>query len=219
MMLVIISIPTIIKLDIMTTAIATAIQAVLFTSSTIGDVQVLTGVPRTFVAFVKVPADYGTGRVGALAGSAGDSNDNDINWEIHGNGKPRLWWNDGQVDWIVNNDVRTGTWVHVAFVVNHAGTDAKCYVDGSLVESKTSTFASVGPNRTMMIGGDHRTGNSQAFKAQLKCVKVFNSELTASDIAQQALDGCQAPTSLSWGQTHSPTEVKVSEDTANNLAN
>ena len=161
----------------------------MFSSSTIGETTQFAAVPRTFMAFVNVPSGY-SGRVGIMAGN--NPNGNTINWEIHSNGKPRLYWNGGAVDWRVNTDVRTGTWKHVAFVVNQDGTEAKCYVDGILVESRSGTFASIVPSGATVIGGDHRAGNSQAFKGQLKCVAFFSSALSASDVAQRSSDDCQA---------------------------
>jgi hypothetical protein len=102
-------------------------------------------------------------------------NKDNIGWEIHANGKPRLYWNGGAVDWKVDHDVRTGSWKHVAFVVNQAGTEAKCYVDGSLVGTKSGNFQSIVPSGKILIGGDHRTGNKQSFKAT-KMRKIWQLE-------------------------------------------
>ena len=52
----------------------------------------------------EVPSDFGTGHAGIVVGS--NPNSNSINMEVHRNGKPRLWWNGGSANWLVDSDVR-----------------------------------------------------------------------------------------------------------------
>ena len=111
---------------------------------------------------LKVLTSAGSGRVGVLAGSYPHANS--INWEVHERGRPRLYWNNGQVDFTANHDLRTGMWTHLAFVVNENGTTAKCYVNGELVETKTGAFSGVTPQGLTKIGGDYRTNNTMRWK-------------------------------------------------------
>jgi len=93
----------------------------------------ISGTPKTFEAFIKVPTTANEGsRYGVIIGNfrSGDSANNDcFDLEIHGGGNPRLYWYNGKyggngtdgtangVDWrLTDVNVATNTWTHLAFV-------------------------------------------------------------------------------------------------------
>lgn len=166
----------------------------MFSSSKKGDKELLLSCPHTFSCFLKLEKDI-RGRCGILAGSLKHGHAN-INWECHENGKPRLWWSRGEwrdnygamgtkVDWKVNADLRTGTWKHLAFVVNEEGSEAKCYIDGKFVESHRAKFDLFVPTAETIIGADHRGETHLDFKGQLKDVKIYSNEMPALDIKKE----------------------------------
>ncbi|MBQ2686440.1 MAG: metallophosphoesterase [Clostridia bacterium] len=136
--------------------------------------------PRTFEAVIKVSKTAGDGRLGIMAGNYGvnDKAFTAINFEIRDKGKPSVYWqlagaSSVRVDF--NTDIRTGEVMHLAITVSE--TEAKCYVDGVLVDTKTGSFKN--PEKStlanMALGGDYRSGNAQNLKsAELYSVSLFS---------------------------------------------
>lgn len=145
--------------------------------------------PNTFEAWVKLPKSSTSGRSGIILGNYGIGN-SVINFEIHQNGRPRLYWtesNGQNSDWIFSNvNVCTGDWVHVAVTRDVSANKVHCYVDGVLKQS-LDIAANKGREDTipaggLCIGGDVRSGNAQYFRGAIREIAVFSTVRTADDI-------------------------------------
>jgi hypothetical protein len=140
-------------------------------------------VPNSFSAWVKVDSNYPSAtRVGVLLGNYPVANA--INWEIHTSGRPRVYWgyNSGSlVDWIVNDDVRSGQWEHLAFVRDPAKGFAY-YRNGLLVATQSNAGPSVLPVEPPYVGTDRRTSGFQPFRGVLDEVSVFARSLSSNEV-------------------------------------
>ena len=90
----------------------------------------------------------------------------------------------------------SGTYVHVALVVDESKYMVHCYIDGvrkssikftdaanSGLENKDYSFTT---NGVIMLGGDYRADNSHYFKGSLKNIKVYSDARTANEISADA---------------------------------
>ena len=145
--------------------------------------------PITFEAVIHVPK--GTGRAGVIMGNYSDNIDT-VCFEIHENGKPRLYAKEGStlIDIKFNVDIRSDDYVHLAIAVDTASSTAICYVNGvdkdTQSNSDLATFASYTPLKAYMIGGDCRGGNAQYFKGAIRNVAFYSDLRTNTEIASDA---------------------------------
>lgn len=139
-------------------------------------------VPNSFSVWIKVPEDFPADRVGnILAGCCEDPDA--INWEIHASGRPRIWWDNGAVNWIHNpDDLRTGQWEHIAFVRDSSKNLFSYYRNGQLVATFTASSADVIPTLPPIVGADYRAPARQVLKGQIDELAVFNKVLTADEV-------------------------------------
>ena len=146
--------------------------------------------PATFEAWIKLPQSAASGRGGVIWGNYGDSTSPVINFEIHNNGNPRLYWlgrtsSDLADCKFTDVNVCTGEWLHLSIVRDKSKGRLFCYVNGEQVSSMPlSTHAAndmicVEP---FVVGGDLRDGNGQYFKGSIRSVAIYDSARTANDI-------------------------------------
>lgn len=144
--------------------------------------KVIEELPNTFEIWLKVERET-TGRVGILLGNYPVSNN--INWEIHTRGDPRIYWNNGQVDWRVDSiDVRTGEWEYIVFVRDREAGKMLCYHNGRLAAEIERIGSDVFPDSTYYIGGDKRGSSSPFFQGQIGEVRVWSRALSAAEIEE-----------------------------------
>jgi len=148
----------------------------------------LTVTPRSIVAWIRVPKNLGNERVGVIAGSFAATHA--INWEIHDYGKPRLWWDGGKADWIMDLNMRDGQLHQVAWVVNSARTQASFYVDGILRGTHSDTYSEVLPRGPTYYGRDYRTSLAFKNKGDLYDVVISDKELSRSQLSTIGQDHC-----------------------------
>ena len=92
--------------------------------------------PKTLEAWIKLPESH-TDRAGVILGNYGSAKAC-LNFEIAKNGEPRFYYvhKDGTVH---NNyfkcDIRTGDWVHIAFVYDSEAKELRFYLNGELKET------------------------------------------------------------------------------------
>lgn len=150
-------------------------------------------VPLTFEAWVSVPKSQ-SGRAGVIIGNyASSANQPCINFEIHKNGKPRLYiidTNKTSHDYTFSADVRTGSYAHVAVVLDPAADAVRCYINGKLAATKDGCFIPERETieRLYILGGDMRADNSQYFKGQIRSVRLFSETRSASQIQSDMND-------------------------------
>ena len=144
--------------------------------------------------WVKVPRGT-SGRVGILMGQGYPYADkrslhHAINFEIHERGRPRIWWNSGEVDWKCGDiDLRTGKWTHLAFVIHEAMDAATVFVDGEEISTTRTRFARVVATRPPRFGGDERAGNGIGNvppQFQLRAVRVWSVARTQQQLQRYA---------------------------------
>ncbi len=144
-------------------------------------------VPNTFEAWINVPTYIPDNiRVGIIIGSYEGSGiqDNNINFEIHQTGSPRIWWNGGQQNIIVQNeDVRTGEWVHLAIVRDDSMLGSfRFYLNGELIHMALGIGNSVIPERPPIIGADYRTPRAQIFNGKIGELRVWSTPRSPQEI-------------------------------------
>jgi len=163
------------------------------------------GQPNTFAAWLRVPQDLPDHqRIGIVAGNYPEAGS--VNWEVQTGGRPRIHWNRGQVDWIVNVDVRSGQWLHYAFVRDAAQGRILFYLDGQLVATHDKAGDDVSPQTASYIGGDKRGPSSPWFSGALDDVRVYDRPLSAEEIAVLSRRGRAERTPLAGLVFHLPLD-------------
>ncbi|HRZ37016.1 MAG TPA: hypothetical protein P5534_11715 [Candidatus Paceibacterota bacterium] len=188
--------------------------------------------PNTFAAWVKVASDYPAGdRVGVIVGTYPVANA--INWEIHSNGRPRVYWgysSGALVDWIVNDDLRTGQWEHLAFVRDPVH-GFHYYRNGRLGAVLANAGPSVVPAEAPYVGSDRRASGFQPFRGALDEIAIFERALGSNEVFRLYTAGVDfpkylfaappiarvAPTEGATGVGATPTiEVQIDESLSSN---
>jgi len=171
----------------------------------------ISGTPKTFEAFIKVPTTANEGsRYGVIIGNfrSGDSANNDcFDLEIHGGGNPRLYWYNGKyggngtdgtangVDWrLTDVNVATNTWTHLAFVRDTVNDKVYCYVNGELVGTHNDAGADMIPGSwvdslagNLSVGKDNRTSTdlkSTYFQGNIAYVSLSSSIKTQAQVKE-----------------------------------
>lgn len=140
------------------------------------------GTPNTLMAWVKVPTTVPSGnRVGNIVGNY--PNTNGVNFEIHAYGKPRFYWNTGQIDWMPNFDTRTDNWILLCFVRD---TNITFYQNGQYHSTKTGTTSTIVPAGFIRVGDDARNGTNPGipFNGSIGQIIVYNRALTDLEVMQ-----------------------------------
>jgi len=139
---------------------------------------------NTVAVWIKVPLIGQDGlasgeRVGDVLGNYNDSPNS--NWELHGAGQVRLWWNNGQIDARGTTDLRDNTWHHVAWVRDQAANACTMYIDGQLETSTTTVGSDITFETTHRIGGDNR-GDPPCFHGQMDDLQIYSRALSQDEI-------------------------------------
>ena len=87
----------------------------------------------TFSSWINLSTSV-TGRGGTIFGNYVNGTYG-INFEIHENGKPRIWYSHFNAQQTFNTDVRGNDWVHLVLTLNPADKTMSCYLNGNLVET------------------------------------------------------------------------------------
>ncbi len=103
------------------------------------------------------------------------------------------WGNAGGVDFFSGPVPSSSVWHHVALTFDDANNTAILYLDGVVVNSKTTGISLGYDNSTFSIGSELENGIYSSFiNGQLDDVKIFNTALTASQIASEFNNGAIA---------------------------
>ncbi len=162
--------------------------------------------PVTLSAWIKVDRSVSDStHVGTVVGNMArgqigsyvfDAN-NTFSMEVTTNGNPKFEWRVSRTQkasFVVENvDVRTGNWLHIAFVRNVAARQIECYVNGTLVATLGGLHKDFLGDITMvkpaMIGSDYTNddviarGYTPDFNGRIANVRVYGSVLTEADIS------------------------------------
>ncbi len=149
----------------------------------------LPAIPHTFECTLTLPASQ-SARGGVIIGNYGGL-PQCLNFEIHKNGKPRLYYvDDGKTvfDRIFDGvDVRGNSPVHLAIVNDPASGRLTCYINGAKAgELEGFTVSEKAIVMAPAVGGDLRSGNAQYFKGTIGSVTLYSEARTPAEIAADA---------------------------------
>jgi len=143
------------------------------------------GPPETFAVWLKIPQDLPDDRRGGIV--AGNYPDTiSVNWEVHVNGRPRIYWNRGEIDWRPDVDLRTGEWTHYAFVRDAANGHIAFYLNGVRVAVHEGTGEEIVPETFFNIGGDRRGLNAPWLNGAIDDLRLYDRPLSAEEVAALA---------------------------------
>lgn len=154
----------------------------------------LTGEPHTISTWVNLPTTH-SARGGVIFGNYKYAKVPCLNFEIHENGKPKLYAiaPDGSViaNDTFNKDIRSDGWVHLAITID--GNEAFCYFNGVAINSEPIVLEYdtivEDINTPYALGGDLRDGNAQYFKGRILELSLYEEVLSAEDIMSLYTDG------------------------------
>lgn len=175
-----------------------------FTGSEGIQVQTVKSAPSTISAWIKVGRSVeDKTHVGTVVGNMSrvevsgqekDANET-FSMEITANGNPRFVWRKSATDkatfTVYNVDVRTGSWLNLAFVRDQASGMLYCYINGEMVAQKQTNAVNLADititNNYLMVGSDYTTAQSDAgfapdFKGGIAGVRVYTTALSATQM-------------------------------------
>ena len=146
----------------------------------------LEAAPKTIEAAVLLPTSVKE-RGGVIVGNYNNGKGRQLNLEIYDGGRVRLFFFDGnyKVSHVFREDIRSNAITHLALTVN--GTKASLYINGTLSETASLTYAYAGSASNYLVGGDHREGNLQYFKGTVYSVALFDDVRTAAEIKEDRI--------------------------------
>ena len=156
----------------------------------------------TFEAWINLPKCYTNSIGGTIIGNYRTSKGDRVCLEIYKDGNPRLSYTNenGTTSYHRFTDVnlKTGTWQHLVVVNDVASGEARCYVDGVLIQTLTGNvleFSSNALDQKFLIGrdtiyryaegdGEHwENRQDQYFKGFIKEIRLYSDVRTADEIA------------------------------------
>ena len=153
-------------------------------------VSPLAAVPHTFEAVIYIPAEF-TGRSGVILSNYGISGSKNICFEIRDKVALGLWYtksdgSSGQYSTSIAS--YTGSWIHVAVVLDEDSDKISFYVNGKKINSQTCLdFADGVIDNSLCLGGDYRSGNAQNFKHYVRSVTLYSDTRSDSEILSDSL--------------------------------
>lgn len=161
--------------------------------------------PATVAAWIKVAHDIADDvHIGTVVGNLGKStvgqglydSEHSFSMEITVNGNPRFVWRISDTEkaaFVVKNaDVRTGKWLHLAFVRDSRSGFIGCYINGMLAAgcyTEPMFISDISMYTPAMIGSDYTDdftlsiGENPKFKGKIANVRVYSEMLTLDGIA------------------------------------
>lgn len=149
---------------------------------------VFTEMVRTFETWVKVDKDAADTRLGIFTSNCSKADyPAQVGIEVRTDGNPYLYWDHPDYTAVrkqfTDVDVRTGEWMHLVITVSE--TEAKCYVNGVLVQTHTGAFPDMDTAKAApyVIGGDHRKGNAYYCQYEMATMRMYSEVLTEAQVA------------------------------------
>ena len=157
---------------------------------------------ETFEAWINMP-DYYHGKIGGtIVGNYRTANGARVWLEVYADGNPRLAYTNanGTTSYhrFTSVDLRNGVWTHLAIVHDVASGEARCYVDGELVQTLTENvleYSDKAYDQKFLIGRDSslryaegdgeywENRKDQYFKGFIKEVRLYSDVRSAEEIA------------------------------------
>jgi len=172
--------------------------------------------PATFEAVIRLPKGYSE-RAGLMLSSysagTGAGCVDGITFQFNSAKNLELYYETAEgktvrhkFDQVPVTSVATGEWVHITVVKDDDAMEARCYVDGEYVQTAEALPQPYGyailetTPLPLCVGGDHRSGNGQYFKGEIREIAVFSDVRTADEIKADAKELKADKDMLIWYQ-------------------
>lgn len=150
----------------------------------------LAGCPSTFAVWVRLaPGQTPANWTMALLGNYPATNN--LNWEITAVGVPRVFWNNGEVDWsATGQDVRTGLWEHLCWVRDTGASTFILYRNGVNVASRAGIGTAITPASAFRLGNNFNGPSGYIpFQGHLGGFQLWNRTLSAAEVTRVFMVG------------------------------
>ncbi len=152
--------------------------------------------PLTYEAVIRLPKGY-TERAGLIVSNYAGNSKTSIALQFNSGKNLELYYELNTASFtstrhkfteIPVTSVATGEWVHIAVVKDDAAGKAHAYINGEFVQTADAMtqpygyFESELDPPALCIGGDHRSGNSQYFKGEIREIALYSDVRTAEEI-------------------------------------
>ena len=152
--------------------------------------------PLTFEAVIRLPKGY-TDRAGMIISNYAGNSKTGITLQFNSGKQLELYYELNTTAFksirhkftqIPVSSVATGEWVHIAVIKDDAAGKAHAYINGEFVQTADAAtgeygyFTSGMDTPALCIGGDHRSGNSQYFKGEIREIALYSDIRTADEI-------------------------------------
>jgi len=100
--------------------------------------------------------------------------------------------NDGSANsliWCLVGDLDAGTWYHGAITYDDSEQEIKFYLNGSLIDTKSSAFSGIYDSTSSFIIGSYRDGYGEFFDGKLDEISVWNKVLSSTEISDNYNSG------------------------------
>ena len=143
----------------------------------------LSSAPNTFEVWIKVPTTVPSGtRVGNVIGNFPSSHS--VNFEYNTSGRPRLYWNAGEIDWSISTvDIRTNIWTYAVFVRDTAQNKISYYQNAVLIAEHSGSGTDISSLQNWVVGDDSTTTRIP-LNGAISAVRLYDKALSGNDILQ-----------------------------------
>lgn len=161
--------------------------------------------PKTFEFLLRLNPNISS-RAGVLLGNYDGSSADQLNIEVYTDGKLRLYYKVNGVAYteLFETDIRSEKLMHVALAID--GLEARLYVNGALVETRTLSAAIPQKVSGLCIGGDNRSGEPQCFAGELYSVHLFDDARTEAEIGLDMIGVTSTEDGLLFAKNRMPED-------------
>lgn len=150
--------------------------------------KALSSAPMTFEAQVKIPTTVADDKVSIIYSDMNTNDTAGYALMMAENGEPKLVLDGGAVNYTAKGiDLRTGEWLHIAFVRDTEKGEINFYVDGKIASMCTATATGTTTGRAAVIGNDTTFSKETAFEGAMRHLALFSDARTAEEIAKDAV--------------------------------
>ena len=162
--------------------------------------------PLTYEAWICIPKNLTS--QGVILGNLSDSATVGVNFEVKGDGAPRLRVKENTTGSVVehvvtfsNVSVRTGNLVHLAIVYNPDNEETLCYVNGELKATQTGALNITDEicDYAYRLAGDRTATNWRNFNGSIKEITIYSDVRSAEEIKADMSDiNILDPALIAW---------------------
>ncbi len=144
--------------------------------------------PVTFEAQVKIPTTVADDKVSIIYSDMNTGDTAGYALMMAENGEPKLVLDGGAVNYTAKGiDLRTGEWLHIAFVRDTEKGEINFYINGQIASMCYATATGTTTGRAAVIGNDTTFSKETAFEGAMRHLALFSDARTADEIAKDAV--------------------------------